>query len=172
MKKVKKILLLLYIIDIILALVITILGTSRNQQGMIEVFGYIPITVQSDTLKPEISKNDLILVKKEKNYQQGDLISYITKENTHSVIKTEKIKNILMLNNEKPVYSMSGVNIDNSCIVGKHSKTIPYIGATLNFLLSRDGFLVIFVTPLLGVSIYLLFQFVNSILKPQEKSKA
>lgn len=165
MKKiVSKILLILYVLIIILATIVTILASSRNEQGMIEVFGYSPVIITDNTLQPELVENDLLIVKKQENYQEGDLISYSSISNRTSVVKTDKIKSITVLENTKQIFTtdVNKENIDISCIIGIKNKKISNMGKVLAYLLSRDGFLLIFVTPLLAIFIYLLLQFVNS----------
>lgn len=173
MKKiVNKILVVLYILIIILATMITILAVSRNMQGIIEVFGYSPIIVTDSTLKPNMIENDLLIVKKQEKYQIGDIISYISVNGNKSVIKTDIIRNITLLEKTKQIFTMENTNenIDSSCIIGKEQTVISNMGKVLNYLLSRDGFLLIFVTPLLAIFIYLLLQFVNTFSVKAKKS--
>lgn len=173
MKKiVNKVLVILYILIIVIATIITILAASRNEQGIIEIFGYSPVIITDSTLKPNIIENDLLIVKAQEKYQIGDIISYISINNNKSVIKTDIIKNITLLENTKQIFTMeqTSENIDSSCIIGKEEKVVPNMGKVFKYLLSRDGFLLIFVSPLLAISIYLLLQFVNTVSTKPRKS--
>ena len=51
-------------IVLIFALLITIIVfSSGRNNGVANLFGYIPMTVESDSMKPTFSKNDLIICK-------------------------------------------------------------------------------------------------------------
>lgn len=173
MKKiVNKVLVILYILIIVIATIITILTASRNEQGIIEIFGYSPVVITDNNLKPNIIEHDLLIVKTQEKYQIGDIISYISIDNNKSVIKTDIIKSITLIENSKQIFTMekTSENIDSSCIIGKEETIIPNMGEVFKYLLSRDGFLLIFVSPLLAIFIYLLLQFVNTLSSKPRKS--
>lgn len=171
-KLVQKILFILYILIVILATIVTIVVNCRNEQGVIKIFNYTPVVVIEDTLQPEIKINDLILVKEQPTYQKEDIISYISMNNNQTVIKTGKIEKITVLETNKQIFTIGETkeNIDSSCIIGTQEKTFPKMGKLWKFLLSRDGFLLIFVAPLLAIFIYLLLQFINSLTIKQKKN--
>ena len=65
-------------IVLIFALLITIIVfSSGRNNGVANLFGYIPMTVESDSMKPTFSKNDLIICKEIddlNSLQKGDVI--------------------------------------------------------------------------------------------------
>ena len=67
-------------IILIFALLITILVfTSDRNNGVANLLGYIPLTVESDSMNPTFSKNDLIISREIddiKNLNEGDVITF------------------------------------------------------------------------------------------------
>ena len=65
-------------IVLIFALLITIIVfSSGKNNGVANLFGYIPMTVESDSMKPTFSKNDLIICKEIddlNSLKEGDVI--------------------------------------------------------------------------------------------------
>lgn len=91
MKKVLKITanVLVWII-LILALLITIMVfSSGRNNGISNLLGYIPMTVESDSMKPTFKKNDLIICKEVDDVyslKKGDVITFWT------IIDGKKVK--------------------------------------------------------------------------------
>ncbi len=59
----------------------------------IQPFGITLLKVSSNSMKPELQTGDLILVKKEKTYEIGEIITYQTKDGyliTHRIIEQGK----------------------------------------------------------------------------------
>ena len=68
--------LLYYITVIVLVLYIVVLGTSPNQ--MMNIFGFRPFVVLSNSMDPTIKKNDLIFIKQAEieDLEVGDIITF------------------------------------------------------------------------------------------------
>ena len=87
-------------IILIFALLVTILVfTSDRNNGVPNLLGYIPLTVESDSMKPAFSKNDLIIsrdIDDIKDLNEGDVITFWTiidgkrVKNTHRIIKVNE----------------------------------------------------------------------------------
>lgn len=76
---------------LIFALLITILVFSSDKNnGTASLLGYIPLTVESDSMKPTFKKGDLIISKEIddiNSLKKGDVITFWT------LIKGQKVKN-------------------------------------------------------------------------------
>ena len=87
MKILKKILNVLFniiiylIILVAIVLVIVMLNTKKN--GVSNVFGYIPLSIQTESMEPNIMTGDLIISKIVSNPEElkvGDIISFFSME--------------------------------------------------------------------------------------------
>ena len=69
-------------IVLIFALIVTILVFSADKNnGVASLLGYIPLTVESDSMKPTFEKNDLIIDKEiddVNKLQKDDVITFWT----------------------------------------------------------------------------------------------
>lgn len=69
-------------IILILALIVTLLVFSSDRNnGVANLLGYIPLTVESDSMKPTFKKNDMIIVKEVddiNSLKKGDVITFWT----------------------------------------------------------------------------------------------
>ena len=84
---------------VIFALLVTILVfSSTNNNGVPQLFGYIPLTVESQSMSPTFNQGDLIISKQIDDasaLQVGDVISYWTiidgqkVKNTHRIVRIE-----------------------------------------------------------------------------------
>lgn len=73
---------------IFLILVFYLKFFSKKQN--IQPFGVTMLKVSSNSMRPEFEKGDIIFIKKQENYEIGDIITYQTKDNnlvTHRVIE-------------------------------------------------------------------------------------
>lgn len=74
---------ILLVLILIVAIVITVMTfTSKNSDvGQGNVFGYMPFTIQSDSMKPTFKTGDMIICKEVDNVNElkkGDVITYTT----------------------------------------------------------------------------------------------
>lgn len=160
-------------IIILIAILISVLSFFKNENGIIDIYGYRPVTIIDDSLRPTINKNDLIIVKDidSENLKTDDIISYFFYENNQLIIKTGKINKITPTTKATLVFSIKNEeqnkleNIDSSCIIGIWTITIPYIGRIAQYLFTREGFLICIVGPLFIAFIYQLICFINKAAK-------
>ena len=89
---------LAWIVLIIAFLVTIIVFSSGKNNGVANIFGFIPMTVESDSMKPTFSKNDLIICKEIddiNSLKEGDVITFWTVidgrrvKNTHRIMEVE-----------------------------------------------------------------------------------
>ena len=146
------------IIIVLIAILITWISLNINNLSFIELGTYSLVT----------ENNNLVVAKKQniKKIKKEDNIVYILYKNNNLATKTGTIKQIDTKNNKtiyKVITSNKDTNIDSSCVIGKHTFTIPILGMIINYLLTRDGFLLLIVLPLLAICVYELFKFIDQI---------
>ena len=101
MKKAVKIIVNVFAwIFLLFALLVTIVVFSAERNnGVPNVMGYMPMTVESDSMSPTFNKGDLVLVKEIddlNNLEEGDVITFWTRiegqraKNTHRIVKVNK----------------------------------------------------------------------------------
>ena len=85
MKKVLSIILIVIILIILLANILSILEFS--------FFGFRMFRVASGSMEPEIPINSLIIIKKENDYHEGDIVTYhdSVSYTTHRIIKIDDV---------------------------------------------------------------------------------
>ena len=79
---------LFLIISIIFFLTILILKFFI-QEKTIQPFGISILEISSNSMNPTLYKGDKIIIKKQEEYEEGDIITYISKENnciTHRIV--------------------------------------------------------------------------------------
>ncbi|MBE6157951.1 MAG: hypothetical protein E7160_04075 [Firmicutes bacterium] len=169
-KKVRKILEFLSVIIVIIALFITFLSLNVNNLNYFEFksFSLVPISGALD------DKNEGLVISKNidlDSLKYNDRITYIYYENNKFILKTGTIKSIGKQDGGVYTYVINPNQnkIDSSCVIGKYVVRIPLLGNLINYLLTRDGFLLLIVGPLLVVCIIELFNFVDSVLEPKNK---
>lgn len=154
-------------IVLIIALAVTVLVFSSDRNnGTANLLGYIPITVESDSMKPTFKKNDLIICKEiddVKLLKKGDVITYWTiiegkkVKNTHRIEKVNDVNNSLNFvtkgdaNNSDDDYEVVAGDI-----VGQWTDfKISGFGKVMDFLRTRTGF---FICILLPIALFFLFE--------------
>ena len=88
MKK-KVIIQVMFWFSIIFLILVCYLKFFSKKQN-IQPFGVTMLKVSSNSMRPEFEKGDIIFIKKQENYEIGDIITYQTKDNnlvTHRVIE-------------------------------------------------------------------------------------
>ena len=169
-------------IVLILALLITILVFSSDRNnGVANLFGYMPMTVESDSMKPTFKKGDMILVKEVDDItklKKGDVITFWTiidgkkQKNTHRIVEiniTENSRSFVTrgdnngLDDDLPAYA--------SDIIGKWTEMkISGFGKVMDFLRTKTGFFICIIIPMALFFLFELYKFimtVNDIRKPK-----
>ena len=183
MKKVLKVVLNVIVwIVLILALLITIMVfSSGRNNGVANLLGYIPMTVESDSMKPTFSKDDLIICKEVDDIydlKEGDVITFWTiidgkkVKNTHRIVTVNKFEGTRSFvtrgdnNNQDdtlPAYAGD--------IIGKWTDVkLNGFGKVMNFLRTKTGFFICIVIPMAIFFLVELYKFIVTLVelkKPQ-----
>jgi signal peptidase I len=106
-------------------------------------FGYGISVVLSSSMEPELSVNDVVIVKHQDSYETGDIVVYQLDD---SLV----IHRIVYINDDEVITQGDANDIADepisiSDIKGKKSTVIPYIGMPIRFFKSTVGFLIILV---------------------------
>lgn len=178
-KVIKIILNIILWVFILLAAIITIISLSTKENGIANIAGYIPFSIQSPSMEPEIYTGDLIITKKcnPKELKVGDIISFFAIEEDTVIVKTHRIEEV---KNDGVMLSFvtkgdNNLRIDEQevapgDIVSVYTGTkIPKFGYVLDFLKSQVGFFVCIIIPLFIFFLYQLYRFIVVIVQMKQE---
>ena len=164
-------------IILIIALLVTVLVFSSSKNGdTANLFGYIPLSVESDSMKPTFKTGDLIIIKEVDDLyglEKGDVITYWTiidgkrVKNTHRIAEVNK-------NGSSVSFVTKGDNNDindetevlPSDIIGKWgSVRLPGAGKAMDFLRTKKGFFICIVIPMILFFLFELYKFIVTLVE-------
>lgn len=167
---------------LILALLITVLVFSSDRNnGVANLFGFMPMTVESDSMKPTFKKNDLIIVKEiddVKSLKKDDVITFWTiingqkQKNTHRIVDIVKEgKSISFITRGDNNNKNDDISVPAGDIIGKWTEfKLSGFGKIMDFLRTKTGFFICIVIPMAIFFLFELYKFiitVNEIRKPK-----
>lgn len=178
MKKVIKITanVLVWII-LILALLVTIMVfSSGRNNGVANLLGYIPMTVESDSMKPTFKKDDLIICKEVDDVyalQEGDVITFWTIIDGQRVKNTHRIVAINEIDNTRSFVTRGDNNPQDDTvpasandIIGKWTDVkLGGFGKVMNFLRTKTGFFICIVIPMAVFFLVELYKFIVTLVE-------
>ena len=182
MKKVaKNIINVLSWVILIFALLITILVfSSERNNGVPNLLGIMPMSVQSESMKPTFKKGDLIFVKQVDLYdlKVEDTITFYTIVdgnrimNTHRIVEINEdsgVRTFITKGDNNPVNDTSIVYASD--IIGRwNCAKLPGGGKALDFLRSKTGFFICIVIPLAAFFIFELYKFIVVLIESKKPS--
>jgi len=173
MKKVLKIVVnVLSWVILLLALLVTILVfSSGRNNGVANLFGYMPLTVESDSMLPTFAQGDLIICKEIDDLnvlKEDDVITFWTiidgkkVKNTHRIVKINEFENTRSfvtrgdnnpIDDEIPAYAGD--------LIGQWTDVkIAGLGKVMNFLRTKTGFFVCILIPMAIFFLFELYKFI------------
>ena len=165
---------------LIFAVLITVLvfGSAKNN-GVPTLLGYMPLSVQSDSMSPTFKQGDLILVKKVDDLyslKEGDVISYYTIIQGQRVINTHRISEVKETDDTKTFITKGDNNVVDdedpvtpSDILGKWTnKKIPGLGKFFGFITTKTGFFVCVLIPIAIFFIFELYKFIAVLIETRQ----
>lgn len=178
MKKVLNIILniLAWIILIIAFITTLLVFVSDSNDGTTNLFGYMPLTVASDSMKPTFSKNDMIISKEIDDIdslESGDVITFWTVIDGERVRNTHRIREVLDSNGTKSFITRGDNNgLDDQLtvyagdIVGEWTEIkIPGFGKVMDFLHTRKGFFICIIIPIALFFLFELYRLISVIVE-------
>lgn len=152
---------------LIFALLITILVFSSDKNnGTASLLGYVPLTVESDSMKPTFKKGDLIISKEIddiNSLKKDDVITFWTLIDGKKVKNTHRIAEVLNDNGSVGFITRGDANnVDDTYtvyagdIIGQwKGAKIGGFGKVMDFLRTKTGF---FICILLPIALFFLFE--------------
>ncbi|MBQ9482782.1 MAG: signal peptidase I [Ruminiclostridium sp.] len=164
-------------IVLIFALLITIIVfSSERNNGVANLFGFIPLTVESDSMKPTFEKGDLIMcheIDDLNSLGEGDVITFWTIIDGKRVKNTHRIVGINQAENSRSFVTRGDNNsIDDTMpayagdIIGKWTDMrIPGFGKVMGFLRTKTGFFVCIIIPMAIFFLIELYKFIMTVVE-------
>ena len=164
-------------IVLVLALIMTIFAFSVDKSsGIANVFGLIPLTVESDSMAPTFTQNDMIIDREIEDItalNEGDVITFRTLVDGNRIINTHRITDVHNVNGNISFTTKGDNNgikdsldVYPSDIIGVWSGVrIPYLGGVISFLRTREGFFICVIIPLALFFLFELYKFITVIVE-------
>ena len=162
---------ILWAIILIAALYAFTTMATRDNQNVANIFGYTPLTVQSDSMVPTFAAGDLIFIKKcdPATLKEGDIICFHTIIDNEYALNTHRIKSIKSVGDARSYTTIGDNNngitdqhvISDGDIVGKYVGHLTGFGKVMDFLSSSTGFLIVIILPMMLFFIYQIYHLIT-----------
>lgn len=179
LKKVGSAIVDIFIVVLILfSIIISISSiTAKANNGVPDLFGYSPFSVQSNSMYPTISKGDYILVEEcdTEALESGDIITYFTFIEGKRVVNTHRIVSVIG-DGSVIQYQTQGDNketnpepddqlVSPGDVIGEYTGTrIPKMGAVIDYMSTQMGFFLIILLPVLLFTLYQIYKLIKVIM--------
>lgn len=190
-KKLKKIFNVIIDIVVILILlisvVVVVMSLTTNSWGVPNIFGYAPLSVQSESMSPTFDTGDLIISKivtdPESEVKVGDVITFpisvngVTVLNTHRVVEIFQDDNITYYKtqgdnentNPQPDEEMQSNETIRAVWTGGR---IPKVGSFLSFIRTQLGFFLCVLLPMIIFFVYEMIRVIINVLNYNKEKAA
>lgn len=175
---------ILLVVFILLASLITIISLNTKDRGVTNIFGYVPLNIQTNSMQNIINPGDLIFTQKYngEDIEVGDIIAFFSVEEETTIIKTHRV--VRKENNDGTItFITKGDNAEGedqleltkNDIVSVYQSAdyngfkLPFVGNIFSFLKSQTGFLFCIILPLFVFFIYQLYKFIVIIMEEKKK---
>ena len=165
----------LMLVVIVVALGVTLVSLTSDNNGVSKIGKYMPLSVQTESMQDTIYKGDFILMEEcdVATLKVGDVISFFTTEQEQVIIKTHRIVEIDEKSGSRSFVTRGDNNeVDDyvpvfpSDVIGKWGGVrVPYVGSMLDFVSSQYGFLLCIILPLFALFIYQIYKFIIVIIE-------
>lgn len=175
-------------VDILIVLLLAIsvlvaaLALASKAGGVPSVLGYVPLSVQSDSMVPEFEKGDLIISKAVDDstaLEKGDVITFKTIIEGVDALNTHRIVDISETDGVE-FYTTKGDNNDiedtepvaRTAVAAKWDGIrLAGFGSAYDFLTSQSGFFLVILLPLIIFFLYEIIRFIKNLIE-YNKEKA
>lgn len=159
-------------IILIFAFIVTIIVFSADRNnGVPDLFGVVPLTVESDSMSPVFVKDDMIIDKEIDDVYQlenGDIITFWTLidghrvKNTHRIICVNDIDGNINFSTKGDNNDINdSLNVYPVDIIGKWTGIrLGGFGKVMNFLRTNTGFFVCIVVPMILFFLFELYKLI------------
>ena len=162
---------ILWAIILVAALYAFTTMATRDNQNVANIFGYTPLTVQSDSMVPTFASGDLIFIKKcdPATLKEGDIICFHTIIDNEYALNTHRIESIESVGDARSYTTIGDNNngitdqhvISDGDIVGKYVGHLAGFGKVMDFLSSSTGFLIVIILPMMLFFIYQIYHLIT-----------
>ena len=166
------------VVLVLLSIIISISSiTAKSNNGVPDLFGYTPFSVQTDSMKPTLNKGDYIFVEEcdPESLEVGDVVTYFTLIQDNRAVNTHRIVDVI---NDGGViqYRTQGDNKETNPepdelllapgdIIGRYTGSkVPALGAVIDYLSTKMGFFLVILLPVLLFTIYQIYNLISVIL--------
>lgn len=169
----------LFVVFAALTTVVVFTGTSNNGVG--NLFGYMPFSIQTQSMEPTIKAGDVVIGKEVdfNTLKEGDIITYWTTVDEQKILNTHRITKVI--SNGKgsvPSFKTKGDNnqiedeytVAAADIVAKYNSKISGLGKAVDFLETQKGFFICIVLPLILFLLYQLYHFIKVIVTVKQEN--
>ena len=170
----------LFVVFAALTTVVVFTGTRNNGFG--NLFGYMPFSIQTQSMEPTIKAGDVVIGKEVdfNTLKEGDIITYWTTVDEQKILNTHRITKVI--SNGKgsvPSFKTKGDNnqiedeytVAAADIVAKYNSKISGLGKAVDLLETQKGFFICIVLPLILFFLYKLYHFIKVLVTvKQEKA--
>ena len=169
----------LFVVFAALTTVVVFTGTSNNGVG--NLFGYMPFSIQTQSMEPTIKAGDVVIGKEVdfNTLKEGDIITYWTTVDEQKILNTHRITKVI--SNGKgsvPSFKTKGDNnqiedeytVAAADIVAKYNSKISGLGKAVDFLETQKGFFICIVLPLVLFFLYQLYHFIKVIVTVKQEN--
>lgn len=167
---------------LIFALIVTVIVFSSDRNnGVPDLFGFVPLTVESDSMSPTFVKDDLIIDKEIDDVYQlkdGDIITFWTLidghrvKNTHRIICVNDIDGNMNFSTKGDNNDINdSLNVYPVDIIGKWTGIkLGGFGKVMNYLRTNTGFFVCIVIPMILFFLFELYKLIVVIVEVKRPS--
>ena len=167
---------LAWLVLILAFLTTLIVFSSGRNNGVANLMGFIPLTVESDSMKPTFSKNDLIVCREVddiNSLQKGDVITFWTIIDGKKVKNTHRIVDINEFESTRSFVTRGdNNNLDDTLpayagdVIGKWTEfKVGGIGKFFSFLRTKKGFFVCILIPMALFFLFELYKFIVTLIE-------
>ena len=153
------------VIVIVYVIVVTMFIFCENKYGFTQFGKYTFDNVSSMDEKNivDVSEGDLLIVRRSNDIEIGDVIYYYAAYNETYIVRSDYVKAI-----DKDDYSSlytierngEEITVSHTRVLGKYANSYSKLGAILEMVESRIGFLFLVLLPIMIVFIYQVYEFV------------
>lgn len=166
---------ILIVLLLAISVLVAALALASKAGGVPSVLGYVPLSVQSDSMIPEFEKGDLIISKAVDDstaLEKGDVITYQTEIMGEEALNTHRIVDVTRTEG-MDFYTTKGDNnnIEDAEPVARVAVAAKWDGIKLegwgeayDFLTSQFGFFLVILLPLIIFFIYEIIRFIKNLI--------
>ena len=165
---------ILFVIYVIIAVLVTVCLLSYNDFKVTEFGNSSLVIITDDTLLPDYKNGDLVIVNKKDPILVGIKAFFYNTYDREIEVNLAEVVNSEKITNSETTYTLEGDHkISSEYVLGSanNATVIPGVGAVLNVLESRWGFLFIIVLPALLAFIYQISVVVSELRKPKDSKE-